>query len=240
MDVDRTELQRLLDLQAEDTELRGLRHRRESLPEAEQLGEVRAQLDELESDLAIARKQHEEASREQSRLEGEIEILSQKIDREEKRLFAGSVSSPKELSSLQAEVEMLKRNRSSLEDVLLEVMVQVEGAGETVDSLTREHSEASERESELAETVARSTGEIDAALGEHSGRRAGVAAAIDANLLAMYEKLRDAKGGVGAAALVGDMCQGCHTKLPAKEVERLRAESGVQRCDNCRRILVVT
>jgi predicted nucleic acid-binding Zn-ribbon protein len=58
-------------------------------------------------------------------------------------------------------------------------------------------------------------------------------------LVALYEKIRAAKGGVGAAALEQGTCQGCHTKLPAREVERLRAEGGLQRCENCRRILVV-
>jgi predicted nucleic acid-binding Zn-ribbon protein len=57
--------------------------------------------------------------------------------------------------------------------------------------------------------------------------------------LSLYDSIRASKNGVGAAALVGGTCQGCHTQLPAREVERMRAEGGLQRCDNCRRILVV-
>ena len=44
-------------------------------------------------------------ARRPNRLEGEVELLDQKIGREEQRMFAGTVSNPKELSALQAEVE---------------------------------------------------------------------------------------------------------------------------------------
>jgi predicted nucleic acid-binding Zn-ribbon protein len=57
--------------------------------------------------------------------------------------------------------------------------------------------------------------------------------------LSLYDTIREQKHGIGAAALEQGTCQGCHTKLPQKEIERMRAEGGLQRCDNCRRILVI-
>jgi predicted nucleic acid-binding Zn-ribbon protein len=238
--ADETALQNLLTLQSEDTEIRRLNERKATLPEAARLAEVNAGLAELESDLAIARKQLEEVEREQSRLEGEIELLATKTEREEGRLFSGGVSNPKELASLQAEVEGLKRRRGELEDQLLEVMVSRDSASETADSLEKERSAASAESTELTAKVAELSGEIEAALGDHGARRSEIVALIEADLLSLYESIRDSKHGVGAAELVGDTCQGCHTKLPAREVERLRSERGLQRCDNCRRILVVT
>src|SRR5687768_12012189 len=62
-------LQRLLDLQAEDTAIARLRERKEALPEAKRLAEVQDLLSELEADLEIARKQNDELGREQSRIE---------------------------------------------------------------------------------------------------------------------------------------------------------------------------
>lgn len=233
-------LARLLVLQAEDSEIRRLGDRRASLPESARLTEVRDQLAELDADLAIASKQLEEIGREQNRLEGEIELLEQKMTKEEQRMFSGGVSNPKELSLLQAEVEMLKRKHSGLEDELLEVMEQRESAATTESSLRSERTTAAEEEERLTATVAGLTAEIDSDLATHTKERSSVAADIPDGLLALYEKTRDAKAGIGAAALDGNTCQGCHTELPAREVERLRSERGLQRCDNCRRILVVT
>ena len=233
-------LRQLLDLQAEDSSIARLNERRGSLPEAARLAEVQGQLAELEADLDIATKQNQEIGREQSRLEGDIEAVDQKVAREEQRMLSGKVSNPKELSSLQAEIESLKRRRSSIEEDLLEVMVQRESATATVDKLEAERGQVAAERDELTATVERLTADIDAELKEHAAKREEAAALVPDDLKAMYEKIRATKGGVGAAALVGGTCQGCHTKLPAVEAERIRKEKGLQRCDNCRRILVVT
>jgi predicted nucleic acid-binding Zn-ribbon protein len=239
MDVDQSSLVRLLDLQTEDSAIRRLEDRRSSLPEAQRLAEVSETLAELDADIEIASKQSEEVNREHARLEGEIELGDQKIAREEQRLFSGSVSNPKELGALQAEVAMLKRKKSDKEDELLEVMLQRDQASETLSRLEAERRDAAAEADALRSKVETATAEIDSELKTHGSARAEIASVLPDDLLALYDQLRAAKGGVGAAALEAGTCQGCHTKLPAKEIERLRAEGGLQRCDNCRRILVI-
>jgi uncharacterized protein len=238
-EVEPAVLQRLLDLQTEDTAIKRLKDRRASLPEAQRLAEVNEALAELEADLQIANRQNDEVSREQERLEGEIELLDQKIGREEQRMYSGSVANPKELSSLQAEVESLKRKKSSMEDQLLEVMERKEQMGDTIQNLSAEREEAARESAALTAKVGGLTSEIDSELKTHESARVEIASTIPDEVLSLYDKLRETKHGVGAAALENGTCQGCHTKLPAKEVERVKAEGGLQRCDNCRRILVV-
>ena len=232
-------LRRLLDLQAEDTAMTRLHERRASLPEAARLAEVQDLLAELTADLEIARKQNDEVAREQSRLEGDIGSIDSKAAREEQRMMSGKVANPKELSALQAEIESLKRRRSGVEDQLLDVMVQREGTEATLEKLEREKTEATTEQEELTAAVARLSGDIDAELAEHESKRQELATTVPEDLLALYEKIRATKHGVGAAALQAGTCSGCHTKLPAIEAERIRKERGLQRCDNCRRILVV-
>ena len=55
-----------------------------------------------------------------------------------------------------------------------------------------------------------------------------------------YEGLRSRLGGVGAARLVGDRCDGCHLTLPSVEVERIRQlpPDTFATCPQCDRILV--
>ena len=240
MQVDDATLLRLLELQNEDTAIARLQARRASLPEAARLSELTEVLAELNADLDIARKQHDEITREYNRVEGEIGAVDAKTAKEEQRLYSGGVSNPKELSALQAEIEMLKSKKVTLEDGLLEVMLQRDQAAETAANLETERSTAAAESEELGIKVGSLTGDIDAELAAHENARVELAAGIPDDVLALYDKIRAARGGVGAAALQAGMCQGCHTKLPAKEAERIRAERGLQRCDNCRRILVVT
>lgn len=237
--VDLSTLQRLLEIQNHDSAIARLTHQKSTLPEAQRLSEVRDQLEELAADLEIAQKQSQEVGREQDRLEGEIQLLEQKVGREEGRLFSGGVSNPKELSSLQAEVAMLKKKRSELEDQLLEVMVQKEDAVGTAERLSSEQTTASGEAETLTTKVAELSGEIDAELQTHVDARSEMLPDVPEDLLKLYDQIRSAKGGVGVAALRAGTCEGCHTQLPAREVERLKAEGGLQRCDNCRRILVV-
>jgi uncharacterized protein len=232
-------LARLLDLQSHDTAIRILGHRKDGLPEARRLAEVNEHLAELEADIGIAQDQRSGVAREQARLDGEIDLLDKKIAREEKRLFSGSVANPKELASLQAEVKMLQGRRAQLEDALLEVMVRRDEIDETLGKLEEERAASATDASRLTEEVRGLVGDIDAELSDHGNTRAELASGIPDDVLALYDRIRAQRGGVGAAALVGGTCQGCHTQLPAREVERLRASGGLQRCDSCRRILVV-
>ena len=238
-DVQPASLARLLDLQAEDSAIRRLQHARDTLPRARRLAELEAQLEELDSDIDIAERQCSDAEREQARLEGEIEILAGKIAREEKRLFSGGVANPKELSSLQAEVAMLNKRRAGQEDELLEVMVRRDQADETLAKLRAERDTTGSEANALRAEVERERAAIDADLAGHADAAARVRSELPEDLLRLYDQIRETRNGVGAAALVGGACQGCHTQLPAREVERMRREGGLQRCDNCRRILVV-
>jgi hypothetical protein len=238
-DVEHEALLRLLDLQEEDTAVNRLEEKRGSLPEAARLAETRETLAELGNDLAIATKQDEEAGREQHRLEGEIELVEGEIGKDEQRLLSGAVSNPKELSALQAKTEELKRKKAGLEDQLLEVMEQKERTAATSQRLRSEHDTATAEVAALETTVQGIAKDIDAELQEHASKRAEIAPTIPDDLLELYDRIRAQKQGVGAAVLEAGTCQGCHTKLPAVELEKIRHEGGLHRCENCRRILVL-
>ena len=238
-DVDASALTGLLDLQGEDSAIARLSHRRATLPEAQHLAEISESLDELDADVGIALKQRDELAREQTRIEGEGALLDDKIAREEGRLFAGVVANPRELTALQSEIEMLKRRKASREDELLEVMVNRDNAEEILGRLQRERDEMAVQADELRRTVEGLRADIDAELAHHTAARERAAGRLPEDLVALYEKVRASKGGVGVAKLEGGTCTGCHTRLPAKEAERLRSGGGLHRCDNCRRLLVV-
>ncbi len=72
--------------------------------------------------------------------------------------------------------------------------------------------------------------------------RAPVVEAVPADLLALYDKLRAAKGGVGAAALRARQCGGCRLTIDNAELAVIRAkpDDEVVRCEECQRILVRT
>jgi predicted nucleic acid-binding Zn-ribbon protein len=80
---------------------------------------------------------------------------------------------------------------------------------------------------------------VSRGLGERRAERDALTPALDEELLELYEDLRSAKKGVGAARLVDGVCQGCHQKLSAMELDRIRRTEGIRRCEYCRRILIL-
>ena len=230
---------RLLDLQAVDLTIDRARARRSVLGSGSEVVQARASADAAEAELGELRLRIDALDRDATKLEHEVDSLAKKAAAEEQRLYDGSVANAKELSSIQHEIENVRRRKDGREDELLVLMEQ------------REQVEAAAKEAEVRATSLRdevdrigaaSQAELSALesdLIRTEGERNAIAAAIDPELLELYEDLRRQKKGVGAAALVDGVCQGCHEQLSAVELDRVKKETGVRRCEYCRRILVL-
>jgi uncharacterized protein len=230
---------RLLDLQAADTAIAQLQHRRASLPELAAIADRESSGARLRDELVDAETRAGDVAQAQRRLENEVDAVRARAERDEQRLRAGGLPA-KELSGLQHEISTLARRQTSLEDELLEVMEE----RETVD---RELAELSRREAELAADrdalLARRDevfSEIDGAVKSRERDRKAIVDELPADLVALYERAREHGGGVGAARLRQRRCDGCRIELSGSELAAARsaAPDQVLRCENCRRILV--
>ncbi len=132
----------------------------------------------------------------------------------------------------------LRGRRSRLEDNLLELMEQKEVLDERLDAAQAEVQELRDRLTGILGESAAELEDIGRSLASRVGERDLLVAEFDSELLELYEDLRRQKKGVGAAALVDGVCQGCHQKLSAMELDRLKRTEGVKRCEYCRRILI--
>jgi predicted nucleic acid-binding Zn-ribbon protein len=232
---------RLLDLQAADTALAQLAHRRRTLPELATLASRDERAEALHNDAVDAETRLSDIATEQRRLENEVDAVRGRATRDEQRLQGGGLPA-KELEGLQHELTTLARRQSSLEDELLEVMEQREEAETSLGTLTSERGSLESERAELTAARDAAFAEIDRAAAQRSQERSAIADELPADLLALYERAREHGGGVGAAMLRHRRCEGCHIELSGSELAAVRAADSdtVVRCDNCRRILVRT
>ena len=88
--------------------------------------------------------------------------------------------------------------------------------------------------------IENATTELNSLIAKTADERMKLVPQIDTVLVETYEKIRQGQGGVGAALLIGNKCDGCHLKINAIELERIKtlADDDVLRCEECRRILV--
>ena len=233
-------LDTLLELQSRDTAIDRLRHRWDTVPERAMLDVARTELAAIEQRLAEATTSRDEVAREERRFDDEAGSLEEKATEVERTMYSGSVTSPRELQLLQADVDQLRRHRQSLEDRELEVMERREGLDAEVAQLDGRCRDLRTEVARLESVLLAAEAEIDDELGGERAARDALAATVDAALLDDYERRRERARGVGVARLVGVTCQGCHLSIPSVEAERIRKgpPGTVAHCDNCGCILV--
>lgn len=240
MKADPDAQRRLLELQAIDTALAQLAHRERNLPEHAELERLRRELAALEDERVRAQVAVDDIDRDIARLEKDIEQVRARADRDRARLDVGT-GPAKELEALQHELATLTRRQGELEDAELELMEQREQAQARLDEI--EGRLASGREEQAAVEERRQVALADLAKQQEEKRaaRGPLTAELPADLLGLYEKIRESTG-MGAALLRAGRCEGCRLELSGSEKARVRSAppDEVVRCDECGRILVRT
>jgi len=227
----------LYELQEVDLEIEA---KREALSRVEsRLGESEAL---VEARLSLAREEQDlaELQRNQRLGEWELEDLRVKVAGLEEKLYGGSVKNPKELASLQEQVESLKRKRRALEDKVLDIMTEVETMQQRliVRSGEVERLERDWREEQAS--LEREKAELTAALAMLDQKRKDLMSRIDAASLELYQALKDKRQGRAVAKVERGMCQGCRIVLPMSELQRARMGQELVQCSSCERILYVS
>ena len=228
----------LLDLADVDAELSRLAHRATHLPEQQRYDQVLADQRVAADRVGVLTLAMEDLDAEIARLEGEVDSVRRREDRDRGLLDSGSVN-PKQLEELQHELDTLQRRQASLEDSLLEVM-------ERREQVAVEHAEATAAAEALAADVQTARAARDAALAEveqartvDAARRDELIGRLDAELVDVYERQRTSSG-TGAGRFQAGRCGACRIELDRGELSRISmaADDELLRCPECRAILV--
>jgi len=199
-----------------------------------QLGESQAVIS-TQHELALERQRLEELSQQQHSAEWEIDDLTNKISTAEKKLYDGQIGNPKELASLQHEVETFKARRKQLEDKALAIMEQVELATASVASKSSElktleaewHSQQQQLSTEMEQ--------LKTIVSELNHKRQLLSAKIDPQAVEFYSELKKQRRTAVAQVEQG-ICRGCRISLSTAELQQARSGSLVH-CSSCGRIL---
>ena len=233
---------KLLDVQELDSRLDQLKHQLRTMPEAaelESLAKDRVDLGDRVRDVQI---RVDDLSRAQKKADADVEQVKARRRRDQDRMDQGLITNPKDLENLQHEMQSLQRRIGDLEDAELEVMEELETAQAELTALTAQLTELDERISATEQARDRKADQIGTEGRAVTEERKQTASGMPEDLMALYTKLREQKGGVGAAALRSRRCEGCQLQLNASDLGVIaKAPSDeVLRCEECSRILVRT
>jgi hypothetical protein len=215
-----------LDLEMKTEMLRGVES---------QLGDNRA-LAEVQAEVERKQKQLAELEKEQRMVEWETEDVQAKATQLEEKLYNISIRNPKELSSLEREIEHHRARIRGKEDSLLEIMSQVETIQQEIAAKEEVARQLEEEWRRRQKQLLAEQAELKAQLSRGERQRGEIVATIDLSSLQLYEALRIRKQGQAVAKVEQGRCQGCRIALPIDKLQQIRMEQLIQ-CGNCGRIL---
>ncbi len=227
------ELQRLIQLQQIDARIVELRQRVLSIPD-----EIESQAESLEESQDAVEKLREQADRKariQRQLEGEVELLQQKLSRYQEQLM--DVKTNREYRAMQKEIAGVRAQISSKEDEILEIMLALD----ELEDQTREArrlaqdraSEVSARQQELETFVAHS----ETNMAGFEQERNELERDLPESLLEQYRRIASVTNGQALAAVSDESCQACNVKLRPQLFTEVKTGLKIFTCETCNRIL---
>ncbi len=166
-------------------------------------------------------------------------VLSQreKIEQNNKKLYGGAVTNPKELEELQLESESLKKYLATLEDRYLETMLELDEAEES-------HIEARDAFDLLeAKTLSESAdldeerGTLTTDIESREQEREAALVDIEPEDVELYDRLRSRLNGIAVTTLSDDSCSICGLDQARSKLQEIRTGNVIIQCAQCTRIL---
>jgi predicted nucleic acid-binding Zn-ribbon protein len=216
-----------LDLEIESTEQSTARAQAK-LNEKEELRQAQANVAKAQSELNILLQKQKEN-------DWSISDITARITVTNESLYSGRVRNPKELTSLQQEIEGLKHQRDPLEENGMTLMEQIDDVQAHLKKLD---GDLTSMESRLREEHQKLHAQIDilaAKLAELKDERIQAASSIISDEVRFYTELKSRRGTAVARVEKGT-CGGCRISLSSAELQRARSGKVVQ-CSSCSRIL---
>jgi uncharacterized protein len=210
------------------------------MPELGQIAALTARRSELEIRSREIRVAVDDLGAEQAKADADVETVKARRARDRDRMDQGLITNPKDLERMSHELVSLERRISSLEDDELAIMERLEEAQSSQSAAVSALSDVERQLATLAASRDQKVAAIEEELHELAVDRRPRVADLPTDLVALYDRIRAGKDGVGAAALVGRECGGCRLTLDAAELAQISAapSNQVVRCEECQRILV--
>jgi predicted nucleic acid-binding Zn-ribbon protein len=229
----------LLALQDLDVAIEELRRRVGVLPERAAAHELNERRHKAEATIAELAAQLDKLAAEEAEIESSLDPIEKRAASLDATLRTPG-SATRDAQAIIHEIDQLKEKAAELEEAGLELLEQRDSVlAQQADQRAILESVAAEVPTVLAALTA-AEGETGKELAALQGQRGDVAALVEPDALATYERLRERLGGVAVARVHSGACTGCHLALPSQELDRFNHLSAGEHatCEQCGRMLI--
>lgn len=193
--------------------------------------QAQSKVDNAQADLKPLNAQYRD-------LELQIQATVRKSKSTEDRLYSGNVKNPKELQDMQNEITALKTRKSEQEDDLLEIMVEVEAAEETLSECEAQLQTVMDNRKVEHSDLIDERGNLNAEIKVFNKKREQALEQVESDNVQLYERMRPKKGNQPIAVLRDHACSACGIGMTRSVEQEVQRANSLTRCHNCERILV--
>ena len=227
------DLERVIALQRLDSAAQDAQRRLAEEPDREK--SLDARLEAARAEVAAAKQRLSENQTTRRAAEKDVAFQQGRLSKFRDQLM--EVKTNREYQTMQHEIETAQNEVKALEEKVLERMLE---ADELTASLKKsEAALAAEQKTVDADRRAMATEitELTALLERLAGERAALVAAMDTQLLKMFEQVALKRNGVAVAEARDGICTICHVRLRPQVFNNVRRNDAIVQCDSCQRIL---
>lgn len=232
----RSDLEKLIELQVTDTNLRRLKQIIDTA--VEKRAEIEQEFEQHASSIREIQNRGETLNAERAQLEREISDNKVYKERAERNLK--HAQNQKEYEAAMREIDSLQKQIGQLETQVVEKMTATE---EVEKELKERAEEISSFDSKRDEALSKFDSEVAAARSEfesETAKRVEVFATIAPQLAAVYNRLAQrSRDGIAVAEVVNGSCSACFMSLRPQMLLEVRRMNSIQTCESCTRILYV-
>ena len=228
------QLQTLIDLQGFDARIHGLDAEAARLPR--QIETLQAALAEAKKSVETIKAKVDTTRKDLRTKEKDLEVANVKRQKLEAKLY--EVKTNKEYSAVLLEIEEAKQEKAKTEEEILGLMEMQERLAVDIKDAEQRFKTREEQARQDEAVIRKKLAAVEQELGALRAERATRAKELPPSLLASYDRILKARGGVAVAAVTTTaVCGGCRVSIRPQVMQELRAATGLMVCESCGRYL---
>lgn len=194
-------------------------------------------IEEAQKNLARVEKIHSKNAQVLNDAEHEVALQNRKIEQNQKKLYSGTVTNPKELEDLQLESNSLNKYRQVLEERQLEAMLAADQSQSERDQALEKLSEVTNRTEEEHKSLMDEKNRLEDKITLLTEKKTHYLHSEDLPDIKIYQTLREKSGGIAVTLMVDSSCSSCGANIPSAIEQAAKSPSKLAYCPTCKRIL---
>ncbi|HLH32633.1 MAG TPA: C4-type zinc ribbon domain-containing protein [Terriglobia bacterium] len=228
-----SDLKQLIRLQTIDLSIQELRSRIDKFPAISKA--LDEKLKSAQSGVENAKEKAKTNQASRKKLESEISSVEGKISKYRDQMI--SVKTNEEYRALQHEIEHAQSAIRKIEDDILNLMLEAENSQGDIKTAESRLKEDQTRVNEERKALEEENKKDLSALEGYLKERKEIQAAVSADLISQYDRVRKHRGGIGVAAARNEICEICKVRIRPQVFQEIRKNDQIIACDACQRIL---